>query len=72
MYAVITLDNDGQPTEHATASTYSVALAHADQSLHNHTEVIIAYKHAHNYQPLVTLNFQRKKTFIPHRYTLED
>lgn len=71
MFAVLTLDNDDRPTEHATARTYSVALAHADellsvQSYSGHSTVIIAWKYPSEYQPLVTLKHRPNAPRIPH------
>ena len=69
MYAVITLDNDGQPTEHATASTYSVALRKANDLINSpeeRTTATIAYKHACHYQRLITLTYERNPAPIRH------
>jgi|DEB0MinimDraft_6_1074348.scaffolds.fasta_scaffold07598_1 hypothetical protein len=68
MYAVITLDNEGQPTLHARARTYTVALAQADELLADHTTVTIAYMHSSHYERLVTLTHERNTAPIRHDY----
>ena len=65
MYAVITLDYKGRPNEEETAHTYTVALAHADELLHDHDTVIIAYKHSRHYERIVTLTHERNPAPIP-------
>ena len=72
MFAVLTLDNDGEATIHATARTYNVALAQADELLHEHNKVTIAYMHSSHYQLLVTLTLERNPAAIPHNYTTGD